>query len=127
MNEPISNANAKRNFLTTLWAYMALVLSSCLCAGIFTAATHREWIYVNSLDDLVHSNMNVVVANDSHVWHLFNAKFKLNVTLDDRLDKLYKMNRIQLLDDKDWKFRKVCIKCLFTELSNKIVDELTVN
>ncbi|CAG2172127.1 unnamed protein product, partial [Oppiella nova] len=90
----------KRSFLIAIWALVALLLSNVFSSGILSAVIDREAVWVDSMDQLLKTNLKARVANVSYIWWQFenfdNPRDKL--PLVPSLDTLRQTHRIEYVE-----------------------------
>ena len=82
---------------------MALLLSNVFSSGILSAVIDRETVWIDSMDQLLKTNLKARIANVSYIWWQFenfdNPKDKL--PLVPSLDKLRQTHRIEYVKQEN--------------------------
>ena len=76
------------SYLMYIWSLSALILSSIFSGAILEFIVNRKEMAINSLDDLIHSNLSVVTHEYSWLWWQFEKEKRWNVSLDYYLSAL---------------------------------------
>ena len=74
--------------LINIWSLMALILSSCLSGGILSSLMFKTMKNINTIDELVQSNLTIINYNESWIWYTYDAEHRHNIKLDDNLRRI---------------------------------------
>ena len=77
-----SDRTLQKRFIFDVWSFAALVLSSCLSGAILGAIVNRKEISINSLQDLVTSEMSISIPENSWLWWQYETERRWNISLD---------------------------------------------
>jgi len=55
---------------------------------------------INSMDELIESNLKVIVANHSNIWWEYKNHFEWKTILDNNLKKLFQLKRLIFMNDE---------------------------
>ena len=72
----------EKNVIMTIWSVAALILSSCFSGGILRSMVHREQTSIDTLDELISSNLSVVILENSWLWWQYEKQRRWNVPLE---------------------------------------------
>ena len=87
----------EKDLLTTIWSLNVLILSSCISAGILSSLVDREVKNINTIEELIDSDLTVLISNKSFLW--WNFRHKRN-SMRNYLKILNDLNRIAFFDEK---------------------------
>ena len=72
----------------SLWSFISLSIIACFAGRILCLIIIGEHKNINSIQELIESDMSIQVYNKSWLWHQFNNKKEWSNTLDDSLAKI---------------------------------------
>ena len=82
--------------LINIWSFMALILTCCLSGGILTSLMFKPLKNINSIDELVESNLTIVNYNESSIWYVYDNEKKYKMPLDNNLRRI--KNNLEFFD-----------------------------
>ena len=77
-----NDRTVQKSLVFNVWSFKALVLSSCFSGAILGAVVNRKQDAIDSIEDLISSNMSAVILEDSWLWWLFEGARRGNHPLD---------------------------------------------
>ena len=89
VNQSLLKVESNPNIVTNLWSFSALISTACFSAGILSSILNVEHNCINSVVELMHTDMNAFIFNDSEIWHFYHRKItEPNSTLDPLLQQI---------------------------------------
>lgn len=82
------------NLLLTIWAFISIVIISCISGNILSSIVNRDMTSINSFAELVDSNLSIIGGKYSHY-----ENFDKRVAGLEILKKLH--NKTRFVDDYD--------------------------
>ena len=90
--------SSKDNFLTNIWAFMSLILVSCLSSGILSSIVIQDVRHINTIDEIIASNLDIYGYNNSWIYY----KYKYN-DLDKHMRRIMPRLKFMSTNDSDMK------------------------
>ena len=90
----------KRNLLMTLWSFISLVIITSFSSKILSLLVVPETKLINTIDELVESQMDVYTHNNSMVYWQLKGFYDSNYTIDNWLAQIKQKFKFIGWDDK---------------------------
>ena len=85
VNQAEKSASSK-NLVFNIWLFIALIIASCFSAGILRSMLDHEHKPINTVEELLKTNMTAITVNDSWIYWQYEMETKWNVSLDANLE-----------------------------------------
>ena len=92
LNQPMIMSSNNRLLINT-WSLMALIMACCLSGGMLSSLNFKPMKNINSIDELVKSNLTIVNYNESWIWYVYDAEWRHNTQLDTNFRRI--KNRLE--------------------------------
>ncbi|CAG2118021.1 unnamed protein product, partial [Medioppia subpectinata] len=93
--------------MTNIWAFSALITAACFSGGILTTIVRVKPKLINSIPDIMSTDMSVLIGNNSDLWHMYDREIGNDEHLP--MDSLLKQiqPRVQFIDIENIKSVKL--------------------
>ena len=83
-----TDRQSNQSLLINLWSFSALVITTCFCGIVVSLLVIKEVKKINTIDELVESNLKIYSNNDSWIWWQIHNNLRYNNTIDTELAKI---------------------------------------
>ena len=116
VNQGIDRLN--KNLLILTWSLIALVITGCLSGIIYSLIVIPQNANINSIDELVQTNLEILSNNNSWIWYQLHGETEWGATIDKELAKI--KTRIKFIDQKEMESKVIHIILSKIKLVNLI-------